>query len=114
MKYFTVRTEGIAPLFYNTTRCDTGKRLATSTPNHILKDYLSATGMSTSEVRKYSYRSLRKGGATAVFNAGADQLMVKKLGNWKSDGGVQAYIQVDRAALTELVDSILTGKPFKA
>lgn len=43
--------------------------------------------------KNFGSHSLRSGGATALFNAGVDSLVVKKFGRWRSDA-VERYTAI--------------------
>jgi site-specific recombinase XerD len=66
----------------------TGAKLSDSTPNHILKNALSAIGVDATE---YGSHSLRKGGATAMAKANIEERLIRRHGRWLSDA-VHVYI----------------------
>ena len=82
-------------------------RLANSTPNGILKDWLKAMGLSEKEDIRYGSHSLRKGGATAASAARVRMHLLKRHGRWKSDAvfiyvvdPLMARLEVSRAILS--------------
>jgi integrase len=94
---------------YSLQRQSVGSQLKASSPSEILKHRLSqiTPPIPKTELATYASNSLRKGGATAMFNNGGNKLQVKRHGAWRSDA-VDAYITVDKSALAELVESIFT------
>lgn len=65
-----------------------GSKLSESTPNHILKNALTAVGIDATD---YGSHSLRKGGATAMAAAKVEERLIKRHGRWKSNA-VHIYI----------------------
>jgi hypothetical protein len=94
---------------YSLQRSSVGSQLKASSPSEILKQRLRQVvpPIPKPELATYASNSLRKGGATAMFNNGGNKLQVKRHGAWRSDA-VDAYITVDKSALAELVESIFT------
>ena len=73
-------------LLYNAT---TGAKLASTTPNHIIKRLLPEVGVKDPE--NYGSHSCRRGGATAAAASGVEERLIKRHGNWRSDA-VHLYI----------------------
>ena len=69
--------------FFHTMRTNSAaeRRLANSTPNHILKEMLESIGVDS---RPYGSHSCRRGGVTAAVAKGVEILLVARHGNWKS------------------------------
>lgn len=56
--------------------------------------------------RRFGTHSLKSGGATALFNAGADSLAVKLFGRWKSDA-VECYTSLESQLTTQMAQKML-------
>jgi integrase len=66
------------------------ERLSDKTPNNRLKAWLKRIG--ETNPRAFGSHSLRKGGATAAAEAGIEERLIRKHGNWHSDA-VYVYIK---------------------
>jgi integrase len=91
--------------FFHSTFVKAG-RLANSTPNGILKDWLRLMGLSDKEIALYGSHSLRKGGATAASAARVRVHLLKRHGRWKSDA-VFIYIVDPLVARLEVSRAVL-------
>jgi hypothetical protein len=56
--------------------------------------------------RAYGTHSMRSGGATAMFGAGVDRLVIKHFGRWKSDCYEQ-YTRMDGLTMSHLAKKMV-------
>ena len=88
-----------SPLFVirqnsHTSRRDTFRPMTSAWLADVFNELLIALGYAR---HSYSLHSLRRGGATAAFKAGADHALIKRHGTWRSDVFWQ-YISADASS----------------
>ena len=72
-------SESFTPLFRDPS---SGRPLAYDTVNTVIKSMMTAIGENPHE---FSTHSMRIGGATALFTAGANETVIRTMGRWSSD-----------------------------
>ncbi len=79
-----------------------GARLATTTPSHVLKRWITKFGFSAVS---FSSHSARRGGVTAAAAHGVQRRLLMRHGNWHSDA-VDIYIDdslLDRLSVSRAI-----------
>lgn len=69
----------------------------------LIRKGAESTGARPAE---YGTHSLRSGGATALFDAGAEDNLIKQQGRWKSDC-FQVYTRIDATSCSRIAASMI-------
>lgn len=94
-KYLATRKLSENPYLFQTVN-KTSKRLANSTPNHIVKRAVTLIQLDPST---YGSHSLRSGATTEAINRGVSREDVRKQGGWSANSTtIEKYIQDDEKA----------------
>lgn len=83
-----------------------GKCLSSRTMSSVIKCGAKSLG---EDPKKFGTHSLRSGGATAMFEAGIADTVIKQLGRWKSDC-YQAYTRIEETTGARISRAMAQGQ----